>query len=67
MAIRNRYEIHRRGLPDRTARDVVWFAYAWTLDTLMLARHAAHPDRWGATLRQVSGRARAAFELMRGR
>jgi GT2 family glycosyltransferase len=67
MAIRNRYEIHRRGLLDRTTRDVVWFAYAWTADTLMLARHFLHPGRWGATLRQIGGRIRAAIELSRGR
>jgi GT2 family glycosyltransferase len=67
MAIRNRYEIHRRGLADRTGRDVAWFVYAWSVDTLMLARHVVHPGRWGATLRQVGGRARAAFDLIRGR
>jgi GT2 family glycosyltransferase len=65
MAIRNRFEIHRRGLLDRTTRDVVWFAYAWTADTLMLARHFLHPGRWGATLRQIGGRIRAAIELGR--
>jgi GT2 family glycosyltransferase len=67
MAIRNRFEIHRRGLPDRTARDTAWFAYAWTVDTLMLGRHFVHPGRWGATLTQIGGRMRAAVDLLRGR
>jgi GT2 family glycosyltransferase len=67
MAIRNRFEIHRRGLSDRTTRDVVWFAYAWIADTLMLTRHFLHPARWGATLRQIGGRVQAALELSRGR
>jgi GT2 family glycosyltransferase len=67
MAIRNRYEIHRRGLSERTVRDVAWFAYAWSVDTLMLARHFLHPARWRSTARHIGGRLHAAADLARGR
>ncbi len=66
MAIRNRYEIHRRGLSDRRTRDVLWFAYAWGLDSLLLLRHAFVPSRAAGVFRQLAGRARAAWELARG-
>jgi len=67
MAIFNKYEIHRRGLPERGPRDVAWFIYAWTIDTLMLARHFFFPRRWVPTVKQVAGRGKAALDLMRGR
>lgn len=56
MELRNRYEIHRRSVPDRTWLDVVWFCYAWFVDTLLLARHLTVPGRFGRTLRQMWGR-----------
>ncbi len=65
MAISNRYEIHRRGLPDRTAKDVLWFAYAWSLDSLLLLRHAFVPGRASGVVRQLAGRTRAAWDLVR--
>ncbi len=67
MEIYNRYQIHRRGLPDRTARDVMWFVYAWTLDTLMLSRHLLWPSRALSAVRQIAGRLRAAHDVLRGR
>jgi GT2 family glycosyltransferase len=64
MAINNRYQIHRRTLPDRTWRDIVWFSYACTLDTLLLARHIVVPDQWGAVLLQIAGRTKAVYDIM---
>jgi GT2 family glycosyltransferase len=67
MAIYNRYQIHRRGLFDRSWRDVVWFVYAWTLDTLMLCRNLLFPKRWAPTFRHLAGRLVAVADLSRGR
>jgi GT2 family glycosyltransferase len=67
MAIHNRFQIHRRGLADRSFRDVAWFVYTWTLDSLLLARHLVIPKRVPATLREIAGRAKAAADLVRGR
>jgi hypothetical protein len=66
MAIHNRYLIHRRGIPDRTALDGLWFAYAWTLDTMYLAANFVFPRRWASTASQLVGRAKAVRDLMRG-
>jgi len=63
-AIANRFRIHRRCLPARGARDVLWFVYAWTLDTLILARHLASRRNVRPTLRQITGRFRAAANLL---
>lgn len=61
-AIYNRYRIHRdvfgRG------RDALWFAYAWSLDTLLLARSLLTPARASATLAQIRGRLSAAADLL---
>lgn len=67
MALYNRYQIHRRGLRDRTWRDALWFAYAWTLDTLLLARHLLLPRRIAPTIKHAAGRCAAAYDLLRGR
>jgi GT2 family glycosyltransferase len=67
MEIYNRYHIHRRGLADRTARDVLRFIYAWTVDTVLLFRHILPGHRPLPTLRQIGGRVRAARDLVRGR
>jgi GT2 family glycosyltransferase len=67
MAIRNRFEIHRRGLPGRRRRDVARFVYAWAVDTALLARHLLHPGRAAAAIGNVRGRLRAALELARQR
>jgi GT2 family glycosyltransferase/SAM-dependent methyltransferase len=64
MELRNRYRIHHRALPNRTWRDVAWFCYAWSVDTLLLARHLAVPGRMGRTVRQILGRMAAARSLV---
>ena len=66
MEIYNRYQIHRRGLPNRTAADVMHFVYAWTLDTLMLGRHVFFGKQPLGAMRQIAGRVRAAHDLVRG-
>jgi len=66
VSIFNHYQIHRRGLPDRSWRDVVAFAYAWSMDTVMLLRHLAFPSRARSTLDQLRGRLHAAHDLLRG-
>lgn len=65
MEIRNRYRIHRRAFASRSAADVAWFVYAWTIDTLLLCRHFLIPSRWNMTTRQIGGRLRAALDLVR--
>ena len=67
MEIYNRYQIHRRGLSERTSRDVMWFAYAWTIDTLLLCRHLVRPTRAAAVVMQIAGRLQATQHLLRGR
>jgi GT2 family glycosyltransferase len=67
MAIYNRYQIHRRTLPNRTWRDIAWFSYALALDTLLLARYLIVPRQWGAILLQIAGRIRAVYDIMEKR
>lgn len=67
MAIKNKYLIHRRALPDRTWRDVAWFIYAWVFDTLLLMRHLFAAGRRRAVLLQIAGRLKAAYDLLRDR
>lgn len=67
MTIYNRYQIHRRGVPERGRRDVAWFVYAWTLDSLMLFRNVLFPKRWVPTIRHLAGRLAAVADLSRGR
>ncbi len=67
MAIHNRYEIHRTGLDGRTAGDIAWFVYTWSLDSLMLARHLIIPSRIPGVVQEWGGRAKAAFDLLRGK
>jgi GT2 family glycosyltransferase len=66
MAIHNRYEIHKV-LPNRRRRDVAWFIYAWALDTLLMARYVFVPRQWGPKSKQVMGRFKASWDLLRGR
>ena len=67
MTIYNRYQIHRRGLSERGWRDVAWFVYAWTLDSLMLFRNLLFPKRWVPTIRHLAGRLVAVADLSRRR
>jgi GT2 family glycosyltransferase len=63
MELYNRYHIHRRAVPMRNWRDVAWFAYAWTVDTALLARHLKSPSAWGPMVKQIAGRIVAAAAI----
>ncbi|MEP6802073.1 MAG: glycosyltransferase [Acidobacteriota bacterium] len=65
FTIYNRYQIHRRGLNDRTRRDVAAFIYAWTLDSLIVSRRLVYPKRAGSILEHLRGRLRAALDLLK--
>ena len=67
MEIYNRFQIQKRGLPARTWRDVLLFAYAWTVDTFMLLRNVIHPRHARSVLRQIGGRCAGAIDLLFGR
>lgn len=64
MAILNRYQIHQRNLKDRGWTDVAWFIYAWTFDTLLLARRLVKPRYIKPTLNEWAGRLRACWDLV---
>jgi GT2 family glycosyltransferase len=66
-SIFNRYQVHRRCLADRTWRDVLAFAYAWSVDSLLLLRHLTVRRRARATLDHLRGRLRAGRDLIGGR
>jgi glycosyltransferase involved in cell wall biosynthesis/GT2 family glycosyltransferase len=66
MAVRNRVEIHRRGLPDRTRRDVARLVYAWTVDSLILALGLLRPRSVRTTAAQLAGRTAAARDAALG-
>jgi len=66
MEIHNRFIIQRRCLVDRTWLDTMRFAYAWTMDSLMLLRRVPFPGS-AAALRQLAGRVAGAFDLVRGK
>jgi hypothetical protein len=66
MAIRNRWEIQRRGLAGRTRADAARFVWAWGLDTLLLARQLVFPGRARRAVSEIAGRASAALEIVRG-
>lgn len=67
MEIYNRFQIQKRGLPDRTWRDTLLFAYAWTVDTFMLLRNVIRPRYTGPIIRQICGRISGAFDVLLGR
>jgi GT2 family glycosyltransferase len=69
FTIYNRYQVHRRGLSERGWADVAAFVYAWSLDTVILLRHLAFPDRARSTFDHLRGRIRAVRDLLatRGR
>ena len=67
FTIYNRYQVHRRGLPDRGWRDVAAFAYGWSLDSLLLLRHLAFPRRARPIFNQLRGRLRAVTDLVRAK
>jgi GT2 family glycosyltransferase len=67
MAVYNRYHIYCRALPDRSWRDIAWFAYALAIDTLLLGRYIIVPAEWWAILLQITGRLKAIYDIMRTR
>ena len=67
MEIYNRFQIQKRGLADRTWRDALLFAYAWTVDTVMLLRNIIRPRLTSPVFRQICGRIAAAFDICAGR
>jgi GT2 family glycosyltransferase len=67
MAIYNRYHIHRRGLANRTWRDVLWFAYGYILDSIILSRRLFFPGETRAIFDQLRGRCAAAVSILLGR
>jgi GT2 family glycosyltransferase len=67
MAVYNRYQVHRRGLPDRGWQDVALFAYAWSLDSILLLRHALRPKHWRSLSAELAGRMWASVRILAGR
>ncbi len=67
MEIHNRFEIQRRGLADRTWKDILLFTYAWSVDSLMLLRNFFYPAHTLPVVRQIGGRILGAFDLLRGK
>jgi GT2 family glycosyltransferase len=63
MAIRNRWVIHRRDVAYHRRGRAARFAWAWTLDTLLLFRHFLFPSRAKRTLLEIRGRLKAAREI----
>jgi GT2 family glycosyltransferase len=66
MEIVNRFLIQERGLDDRTHADMLWFAYAWLLDTVLLVRDIRFRGRMRFTMSRILGRTRGAWDLVRG-
>jgi GT2 family glycosyltransferase len=64
MTIWNKYRMHRDCLEDRRRRDVAWFAYAWTVDTLLLLRYLVRPRAWRDRSAEFAGRVRAARQIV---
>ncbi len=64
MEIYNRYEIHRKCLQNRSWRDVVVFFYAWTIDSVLLARFLLFPKSVLPIVKQLLGRVSAGFDLI---
>ena len=64
MGIYNTYEIQRRCLPERSSLDVVWFAYARVIESLLFCRHFFFPLRWLKTLQGLAGRFAAAGSIL---
>jgi GT2 family glycosyltransferase len=63
MTIYNRHQIHQY-LPNRSRRDIAWFSYAWTVDTLCQTRYLFVRDRLISTLQNLVGRAEAVGHII---
>jgi GT2 family glycosyltransferase len=66
MEIFNRIQIQRRALADRSPGDVLWFVYAWTVDTLLQLRDLRRPGLRRSTVQRIRGRVRGAGDAWRG-
>lgn len=64
MSIYNNYHIHRNLLENRRKRDVVWFWYAWILESLLLLRFVLKPDGIVMVFQQWRGRAVATYKII---
>ncbi len=64
--VANAYEIHRRCLDERRRRDVAYFAYAYSLDTLIRGLAVVRPTGAAARLGFVRGRIGFLRERLRG-
>jgi GT2 family glycosyltransferase len=64
MGIRNRYHIHRNCLDDRGWRDIAWFIYAWSVDSVLLTRLLLRKGMTLPVLKQLAGRAKAAIDIV---
>lgn len=67
QAIRNWFAIHERTFGRRAFRSRAWFAYAFAMDSLLLARNLVRPRRVASVLGEWRGRLRAALQLLAGR
>ena len=67
IALFNRYQIHRRVFGSRACRKTLVFAYAWTIDSVLLLRRVLIPSATLPTLQQLAGRIHAAFDILRSR
>jgi GT2 family glycosyltransferase len=63
----NHYHIHRWSMPNRRRRHLVWFLYAFLLDTLIRASGLLRPSRREWTSGFVRGRLRFFLDLAAGR
>jgi GT2 family glycosyltransferase len=66
MELRNRWQIHRTCLGERSLRDRCLLAYSAVLDTLILTCGLLNPWSAGGRARRLAGRAVAAYQILRG-
>jgi len=64
MEIWNRHRIWRRAHRQPRASTRYWFAYAWTLDTLLLTRHLVSPGQVRDSLSRIAGRIVGASRIL---
>jgi GT2 family glycosyltransferase len=67
MEIWNRYRIWRRVHRDPRLADRMAFAYAWTLDTILLVRDTVRPNYAANGIRRIAGRVRGASRVLASR
>jgi GT2 family glycosyltransferase len=67
MAIKNRYQIHRRCFNNQPWQNVAYFIYSWVLDTLFLSRDLLVPGRGSLSMLQMAGRFKASYDILLGK